>query len=191
MPLLDWRCFMTDSNSTALDSTSRYNAPEFIETSSSMTGDASLANNNIRYCAYGSWGGIEVLRQTRTHLDHVAGIPPKHSLAFLLVNSLDQPHPLKTLSTGQPNSVFSPTRESLTNRIDFAFTKSLLFWPFLERAYIDKAIARVYSPTAVIDSHTGHDQMALIYAVASLGEAFETPFLWNVGISGADVSWTG
>ena len=144
-----------------------------------------------RRCAYGRWGGIEVIIQMRSYLDQVAGISSDHSLAKLMIDALDQPHPLEIAPSFSASSIFSPSKQCLLDKVDLAFTGILASWPFIDRLDINAAIVALYSSGSTSTCHVRHDQMALIYAVSAIGSCTSALLSWGMEAPDAQGNRTG
>ena len=129
-------------------------------------------------CLYGSCSGLEVLRHMRLRLDDAAGLPHQSSCADLLVETLDGPLPTRLTYPTSSVGIFSPKMGVLLSHINTAFNKAFWVCGFLDRSELEAVLHRLYrSETPSPNCHAEQDEVALIYAVAAIGEYLDPGLL--------------
>lgn len=122
-------------------------------------------------CLYGSCSGLEVLRHMRLRLDDAAGLPQRSSSADLLIESLDRPLPTHLTYPSSSVGIFSPKMDTLLSHINTAFNKAFWVCGFLDHSELEAVLHRIFrSETHSSNLHAQQDEVALIYAVAAIGE---------------------
>ena len=151
----------------------RFSAPDqsWIETIGSLSNDMNFVNHATS-CCYGSSSGLEVLRRMRLYLGAAVGATAsdRQKSTAKLISALDRQLPLQGRSTSAALNLFSPSQEGLLHCTDVAFSKSFCVRSFVDRALIVRSIAQLYSASSFGLPVTDQDHVALIYAIAALGE---------------------
>jgi hypothetical protein len=111
----------------------------------------------------------------RVYLDAAIGVPVSTPLVFELTNALDRPLPELFSSPTSAFHVFSPPRAVLLHYIDVAFREAFWFRPFVSRDFVEAIVRQVYDTNSMTaTSYQAKDEIALIYAIAAIGEYLVT-----------------
>jgi len=91
-----------------------------------------------------------------------------------IVYALDTPFPLDDYPIGGSGVPPLPPNEILFTWIQLAFSEALPLWHFVDKAYIERILPRLWSTTTIFgQDENDKDDLALLYAILALGQRFE------------------
>ena len=141
---------------------------------------------------YGSCSGIEILRRMRVSLDAEMGFAISTPAAYALTDALDRSMPELFNSPTSTFNIFSPPKADVLHFIDVAFRESFWTRTFVDREFVEASVDRVYSTNPISTSlHPDRDRIALVYAVAAIGECLDTNSISPNSSQMDKIGWKG